>query len=103
MTQLLRQSDYPNLSWNYSTGEIMLRYKQIDQYLFMDTFFAHKKKRKSNRGYTCMQLFVTNKGFVHVIPMTSKSGVPKALKMFAKDIGAPNSIIFYASREQISQ
>ena len=79
----------------------MLRYKRINQYFFMDTFFAHKKKGKSSRGYTCMQLFVTDKGFVHVIPMKSKSEVPMALKIFAKDIGAPDAIICDAAREQI--
>ena len=26
-TQLLRQLDYPNLSWNYSTSDRMIRYK----------------------------------------------------------------------------
>ena len=40
-----------------------------------------------------MQLLVTYKGFVHVIPMTKKSEVPMALKMFVKDIGAPDAII----------
>ena len=70
-TQLLRQSDDPTLSRNFSTGDRMLRYKRIDQYFFMYTLFAHKKKGKSSRGYTCMQLFVTDKGFVHVIPITN--------------------------------
>ena len=55
----------------------------------MDTFFTHKNKRKSSRVYTCMQLFVTVKGFVHVIPMKSKSEVPMALVFFAKGIGTP--------------
>ena len=102
-TQLLRRSQDPKLSRNYSTGDRMLRYKRIDQYFFMDTFFAHKHKGKSSRGYTCMQLFVTDKGFVHVIPMRSKSEVPMALKMFAKDVGAPDAIICDAAREQISK
>ena len=50
-----------------------------------------------------MQLFVTDKGFVHVIPMRKKSEVPLALKMFAKEIGAPDAIICDADCEQISQ
>ena len=62
----------------------MLRYKQIDQYFFMDTFFAHKKKGQSSRGYTCMPLFVTDTGFVYVISMTRESEVPTDLKMFTK-------------------
>ena len=50
-----------------------------------------------------MKLFVTDKGFFHVIPMTKKSEVTMALKMFAKDIGAPDAIICDAAREQISK
>ena len=50
-----------------------------------------------------MQLFVTDKGFVHVIPMKSKSEVPMASKMFAKYICATDAIICNSTREQISQ
>ena len=50
-----------------------------------------------------MKVFVTDKGFIHVIPMTKKSEFPMALKMFAKDIGAPDAIIRDAAREKISQ
>ena len=102
-TKLLHRSDDPTLSHHYWTGNHMLRYKWIEQYFFTDTFFAHKKKWKSSRGYTCMQLFVTKKWFVHVIPMKSKSEVQLALKMFAKDIGAPDAIICDAAWEQISK
>ena len=69
----------------------------------MDTFFASKNKEKSSQGFTCMQLFVTDKGFVQVIPMNKRSKVPLALKMFAKEVGAPDAIICDAAREQISQ
>ena len=81
----------------------MIRYKQIDQYLFMDTLFATKNKGKYIRVFTCMKLFVTDKGFVHVIPMWKQSEVALDLKMFSKEIGAPNAIICDAAREQISQ
>ena len=50
-----------------------------------------------------MQLFVTDKGFVRVIPMTKKIEVPMDFKMFAKDIGAPDAIICDATYEQISK
>ena len=91
--QLLCCSEDPTLSRNYSTGDPTLRYKRIDQYFVINTFFFYKKEGKSSRGYTCMQFFVTDKVFFHVIPMKSKSEVPLALKMFAKDIGASDAII----------
>jgi hypothetical protein len=81
----------------------MLRYRRIDQIFFMDTFFATKKSRQSSRGHTCVQLFVTDKGFVYVVPIQTKGGVSKAIKLFAKEIGAPDAIICDAAREQISK
>ena len=50
-----------------------------------------------------MQLFVTDKGFLYVIPMPSKSDVPKAIKAFVKSVGAPEAIICDAAREQTSK
>jgi len=69
----------------------------------MDTFFVTKKAGKSSRNYTYMQLFVTDKGFVFVVPMKSKSEVPQALKLFAKQVGAPDAIICDYAGEQTSK
>jgi hypothetical protein len=81
----------------------MLRYKRIHEYFFMDTFFATKKARKSARGHSCCQLFVTDKGFVCAFPMEFKSEVLQAVKEFANEIGAPDAIICNAASEQISK
>ena len=51
----------------------------------------------------CCQLFVMDKGFVYVIPMRRKSKVLQAIKQFAKEIGAPTSIIVDLASEQVSQ
>ncbi len=48
-----------------------------------------------------MQLFVTDKGFVYVVTMSTKGDVPKAIKLLAKEVGAPDAIICDAAREQI--
>ena len=69
----------------------------------MDTLFATSKAGKSSRKNTCAQLFLTDKGFVYVVPMQSESQVLHAVKQFAKAIGAPNAIIHDASRAQKSQ
>ena len=92
----------PTLSRNYGTNDHMLRYKRIKDYFFMDTLFATKKGGQSSRGHTCCQLFVTDKGFLYVVPMHRKSEVLQALKQFAKEIGAPTSIIADMSGEQMS-
>jgi hypothetical protein len=101
-SQIGRRKDDPNLSRNYATNDRMLRYRRIQDYFFMDTFFATKNHGKSSRGHTCCQLFVTDKGFLYVVPMRSKSEVMQAVKQFAKDVGAPDAIISDAAREQTS-
>jgi hypothetical protein len=92
----------PTLSRNYTTNDRMLRYKRIHEHFFMDTFFATKKGGRSSRGHTCCQLFVSDKGFVYVVPMRRKSDIPQAVKQFAKEIGAPDAIISDSAREHKS-
>ena len=82
----------PTLSRNYSTNNRMLRYRCIQDYFFMDTFFATKKGGQSSQGHMCCQLFVMDKGFIYVVPMRRKSEVLQAIKQFAKEIGVPTSI-----------
>ena len=101
-TQTSVQMQDPTLSRNYGTNDRMLRYKRIQDYFFMDTFFATKKGGRSSRGHTCCQLFVTDKGFLYVVPMQKKSEVLQVIKQFAKEIGAPTSIIADMSSEQMS-
>ena len=74
----------------------------IEDHFFIDTLFATKKGGKSSRGNSCCQLFVTDKGFLHAVPMKQKSEVYMAVKMFAKEIGAPNVIICDMAKEQTS-
>ena len=68
----------------------------------MDTFFATKKGGQSSRGHTCCQLFVTDKGFIYVVPMKKKSEVLLTIKQFAKEIGAPDSFVADMSGKQMS-
>jgi hypothetical protein len=96
------RTDDPKIAKNYGTNDRMLRYKRINDYFFMDTFFAMKTAGKSSRGHSCCQLFVTDNFFVYVVPMRSKKEVLQAVKQFAKEIGAPDAIIADAAREQKS-
>ena len=99
-TQRIAQPSNERLRHNYGTSDHMLRYKRIHTYFFMDTFFATSKGGKSSRNHTCCQLFVTDKGFVHVVPMRSKKEVYQAVKQFAKEIGAPDALISDGAAEQ---
>ena len=81
----------------------MVRHRRIKECFFIDAFFATKKAGKSMRGHTCCQLFVTDKGFVHVAPMKKRSDVLQAVKQFAKEIGAPDAMTVDHSGEKMSQ
>jgi hypothetical protein len=102
-THLLQRATNHELSRNYGTNDRMLRYKRIRDYFYMDTFFATKKGGKSSRGHTCCQLFVTDKGFIYVVPMKRKGEVLLAMKQFAKEIGAPDAFVADMSGEQMSK
>jgi hypothetical protein len=101
-TQLRQHEADASLSRNYSTNDRIVRYKQINSHFFTDTFFV-TKKAKSQRGNNCMQLFVSDKGYVYVVPMKSKSGFPLGLKQFAKEIGVPLALISDPAGEQTSK
>ena len=91
-TQLNHQGGNETLSRHFGTNDRMLRYKRIQSEFYTDTFFVTGKAR-SIRGYTCMQIFVSDKGFVKVYPMRHQREYPLALKLFAKDVGAPEILV----------
>jgi hypothetical protein len=100
-TQRVKRSADPSLSRNYDSNDRMLRYKRINEHFFMDTFYVTKKAGKSLRGNACMQIFVTDKGYVFVQAMKTESEVSKAVKAFTKAIGAPDAIICDGARAQV--
>jgi hypothetical protein len=72
-SQTSARTDNPKIAKNYGTNDRMPRYKRINDYFFMDTFFVTKTAGKSSRGHSCCQLFVTDKGFVYGVPMRRRS------------------------------
>ena len=98
-TQLNRQGADTSLSRRVGTNDRMLRYRRLDSIFFMDTFFVTKKAR-STRGYTMMQIFVSDKGFVKVYGMKSLTEIPECIKLFAKEVGAPNIFVCDPQRNQ---
>jgi hypothetical protein len=58
------------------------------------------KKAKSLRGNTCLQLFVLDKDYIVVYPMTKEAEYPLALKLFVKEVGAPDVLICDGSKTQ---
>ena len=74
--QLNKQDGNSNLSSQFSTNDQMLRYKRITYLFYTGTFFI---KVKSKRGFTMMQLFVSNTGFVKVYGMKTIEDIPDAV------------------------
>ena len=98
-TQLQRQGGDNDLSRMFSTNDRMLRYRRIDSQFFTDTFFA-TSSGKSTRGFTCAQMFVSDKGFVAIYPMKSKGDFLDALHQFCKEVGVPVTLVVDPSGEQ---
>ena len=61
-----------------------------------------KSTAKSTCGHTYVQLFISDNGFVYVVPMMLKKLFPQALKEFAKKIGVPTASVVDPSSEQTS-
>jgi len=73
-TQLNRQGADNDLSRHFSTNDRMLRYRRINSQFATDTFFV-TAKGCSSRGHTCMQIYVSDRGYVALYPMRSKGEI----------------------------
>ena len=100
-THLYRRNVNNDLSRHFNTNDRMLRYKRIEIQFFTDTFFV-TGSAKSTRGHNCSQIFVSDKGYLAIYLMKSKSEFPDALHQFCKEVGVPTSIIVDPAREQTS-
>ena len=65
MTTQLKNHDYNStLSCSFSTNDCILWYKILDSLFYTDTLYS--KTVASERGFSMMQLFVSDKGIVNV-------------------------------------
>ena len=85
-SQHLKQEATAKMPRNFGTNDCMLRYRRIKSYFFTNTLFV-PEDYTSWLGNKCCQLFVSDKGFVFLVPMKSKGQYPLALKKFFKEIG----------------
>ena len=91
-THLNRKDHSNDLTKMFNTNDRMLRYKRIKSQFFTDTFFV-TKSATSSRGHTCAQIFVSDKSFVAIYLMKSKSEFNDALQMFCKEVGVPATLV----------
>ena len=91
----------PSLNKIYCTSDRMLRYNRIIRNIFMGMFFVAKDHGPSRWEFTCVQLFVTDFGFVKVKFMKLKSALPLALNSLFKNTGVPEKNICNRDPNQI--
>jgi len=96
-----RDPDSP-LSRRFGTNDRSQRYRRIDTYFFTDTFYVTAKARSRPRGNIGMQIYVSDKGYVAVYPVKAERLFLDTLKLFAKEVGVPISIIADPARAQKS-
>ena len=101
-TQLNRQASNNLLSWQLSTNNRMLRYKRIKYEFYSDTILV-SRSAKSIRGYSMIQLFVSDKVYMSVYLMKSKSDFPDALHQFCKEVGVPHTLVVDPTTEKTSK
>ena len=85
-TQLGVQSAIHPLHCRYRTKQLQYRYNRLNTKLYADVFFLSVP---SLLGNTCGLIFVNNLGFLHIVPMKSKSQAGNALTEFFEDKGVP--------------
>lgn len=100
-TQLCRHGAENSMSRQLSTNDRMLRYRRIQSTFFTDTMFA-TPKAKSTRGFSCCQVFVSDKGYVAVYPMKSQEEFQTALHWFCKQVGVPSNLVCDAHKAQVN-
>eukprot|EP00985_Skeletonema_marinoi_P009175 scaffold4243_cov136-Skeletonema_marinoi.AAC.3 len=103
-TQLGRNSANTSLSREFPTNDRATRYKRfIDTVFYTDTMFV-TGKAKSTRGYTCVQVYVSDKGFVycHLMKGINSAEYMAALKAFCKEVGVPERLVCDPHRTQTS-
>ena len=103
-TQLGRNSANTSLSREFPTNDRATRYKRfIDTVFYTDTMFV-TGKAKSTRGYTCVQVYVSDKGFVycHLMKGINSAEYMAALKSFCKEVGVPERLVCDPHRTQTS-
>ena len=66
----------------------MLIHRRIKSY-----FVTENLKAKSTRGYSRINIFICDKGFVNVYPMTSTSKFLAVLQNFAKEVGTSEVLV----------
>mmetsp|Transcript_10819 Transcript_10819/g.15255 ORF Transcript_10819/g.15255 Transcript_10819/m.15255 type:complete len:529 (+) Transcript_10819:911-2497(+) len=98
-TILMRKGSMNALSKRFPTNDRMLRYRRLNSHFFTDTFFS---KVKSLRGFTCAQVYVSDKGFLDIYLMKRRGEFKQSLHQFCKETGVLIALVCDPSGGQTS-
>ena len=96
-----RNTDSISLNRRYPNNDRMLRYRRLMTPMFSDTMFASKRAGKSQRNFTCAQIFATDFGWIEAIPMEAERDLHLAFKYVFKEYGVPESMIVDGAKSQV--
>ena len=100
-TQLvIRSSNNPSLFRRFKANDCILWYNHVTSDVFVYTLCSENTS-KSKRQFICAQLFVTEFGYTHILPMKCKGYVQHFMKNFFKNFGVTPAIITDFSGEQV--
>ena len=80
----------------------MPSYWWISEYFFMNPFFAEMKELKYSMVRKYWKLFVTENGYIYVVPMKSKEELMRAIKKFSKEVDTADALLTDAPPENKS-
>ena len=97
-----RTGDGITLNRRYANNDRMIRYKHLPTNIFMDTMFASRRVGKSYRGYTCVQVYASEFGWVRADLMRSEKDLHHSLKSLFKEVGVPMKLIADGAKAQVA-
>ena len=92
-----------SLNRRYNMNDRMIRYRHLNTPIFMDTMFASKRAGKSFKGFTCVQVYASEFGWIRADPMVAERDLHKSLKALFKEVGVPSPLIADGERAQIQK
>ena len=97
-----RTGDGISLNRRYMNNDRMIRYRHLSTNIFMDTMFAYKHVGKSYRGYTCVQVYATEFGWVRADLKKTEKDLHHSIKSLFKEVGVPMKLIADEVRLQVA-
>jgi hypothetical protein len=107
-TQRAIRTTTNGITRRFRTRQSQLQYRNLRCPVYTDTLFltadrSKDEQIKSLRGFTCAQVFSTNKHHLQLYLLRSKAEAPDALNKYCRKIGIPNPIVSDNAPEELGR